>query len=321
MDTASDNEVNGILQVISRLNSPELFEQPVDVVRAEMARIHQKLDMKEKPEVREITELHVPVSDGSVVGVRLYLPDSPHEVLPLLVYFHSGGYVLGDVDMLDSFTRLIARDACCCVASVEYGRAPEFKFPSPINQGLDVVCWMHANADRLGIDPARIAIGGDSSGGTISIGIARLLAKRGGPALKKVFTWYPGVGDLGDTESARAFGSGYLLTQSLQAWTWRHYLNDATELSDPLVQPILATDFDGFPPLYVMSGGLDARRDGNKQFAEKVAACGVDTVYDCAEGALHGFLFMLGAHTENGLPAARRSVEHIRQTFWPGPTS
>ena len=310
------NTVQSILEVMKSFHSADFYTETVDSIRAEIARINQSLDMKEKPSVGEITEIIIPVNNDPALKVRLYKPETPLTVLPLMVYFHSGGYVLGDVDMLDTFTRLIARNACCCVASVEYGRAPEFKFPSPINQGVDVVCWMHDHAEELGIDRSRIAVGGDSSGGTISIGIARILAKRGGPALTKVFTWYPGVGDLADTESARAFGSGYVLTQNLQSWTWQHYLNDESELRNPLVQPKLATDYEGFPPLYVMSGGLDARRDCNKHFAEKVAAYGIDTTYDCAEGALHGFLFMLGAHAE-GLAGAERSVEHIRQTFWP----
>jgi len=311
-----ESEAQRILKVLEDFHSPTFFDQPIDVIRDEWTRLFRTLDMDPKPIVKNISEISVPLADGSSLTVRLYRPDSPQQVLPLMVYFHAGGYVCGDVELLDTFTRLIARDACCCVASVEYGRAPEFKFPSQIYQGLEVVCWLNDHAGELGIDPSRIALGGDSSGGTISIGMARLLAKRDGPSLKKVFTWYPGVGALGDTESARKYGSGYLLSQELQVWTWQRYLNDQSELTDPLVQPMRATDYEGFPPLYVMSGGLDARRDDNKLFAEKVAGYGVDTTYDCAEDALHGFLFMLGAHTEKGLPAAERSVEQIRKTFW-----
>lgn len=249
------------------------------------------------------------------LALRLYTPSAaPDGPLPAYIHCHAGAYVAGDLDLLDSFCRLMCEGAGCLVVSVDYRRAPEAKFPLPIEDCYAAVAWLADQAGDLNIDPARIAIGGDSSGGTLATVTCRLARDRDGPAISHQLLWYPGVGSLGETESERLFGDGYFPQNSLVKWSMSQYLNDLSEAPDTRVQPIRLEDMAGLPPAFIMTAGYDGRRDANLQYAERLRDAGVPTEFWCADSTIHGFLFMLGGLSA-GRAAADFSAAHLRRVF------
>ncbi len=259
---------------------------------------------------------------GSIVPVRLYrpkgsgagaLPIPGANALPIMVFFHAGGYVFGTLDGLDSFCRLMTREAGCLVASVDYRLAPEAKFPGAHEDAYAATCWIAEHAAAIGADPARIAVAGNSSGGTLAISVAALARMRGGPAICQQMLWYPGVGSAGDTESMKQLSEGYFLNARLMKWSMGHYLNDPSELENPLIQPLRRDDLSGLPPMFLMTAGFDPRRDDNKIYADRLAAAGVPTEFRRLD-TIHGFMFML-AGIPAAVDAAVESAHYLRDVF------
>lgn len=254
-------------------------------------------------------------ANGTALNVRFYRPRPLAEgPLPLLVYFHAGGYVLGDLETLDSFCRVMAHHAECIVMSVEYRLAPEHRFPVPLEDCYAATLWAWENASFIGADAARIAVGGDSSGGTLAIITSYLAQQRGKPEICHQFLWYPGVGSAGPSESSEKFSKGYFLESDLVLWSMHNYLNSKEEMLDPRVQPLRISDLSRMPPTFLMTAGFDARRDDNAIYAQKLRDAGVPVVFECVESTIHGFLFMLKSISV-ARDAAVRSAAHARGVF------
>ncbi len=267
-----------------------------------------RFDMAEKPPVGQVEDTVITVrhSGGEAeLGMRLYRPKGAGaEPLPAYLHCHAGAYVAGDLDLLDSFCRIMCEGARCLVAAVDYRRAPEAKFPLPLEDCYSALTWLADNAATLGIDPARLAIGGDSSGGTLATATCQLVRDRGAPDLCHQLLWYPGVGSLGPTESETAFGADYFPQTKLGKWSMMNYLPAGADPTNPLVQPILLDDMAGLPPAFIMTAGFDGRRDANLQYAERLRDAGVPTEFYCLDSTLHGFLFLLG-----GISVARQAAD------------
>lgn len=280
-----------------------LHERSVDEVREWFENVIPKLALDEQPQVASVRDLSIPVRDGNI-DIRIYRPTLSKEPLPAIVCLHASGYVFGGLDTIDDFCRLMADGADCVMIAVDYRRAPEHKFPGPVNDCFDAFSWVADNAAELNIDPKRIAIGGDSSGGTMAAVVSVLARDEGGPEICHQLLWYPGTGSLGPTESSEAYSFGYFLENPLQFWSVKHYLNDKAELMDPRVQPLRFDDLSNLPPCYLMTAGFDPRRDDNAKYATRLKDSGVPVTFTCVESTIHGFLFMLGK-----LPVAQQAVE------------
>ena len=267
-----------------------------------------RFDLAEKPPVGVVEDITITLAhSGETVdlGMRLYRPSGPiDQLLPVYLHCHAGAMVAGDLDLLDSFCRIMCEGARCLVAAVDYRRAPEAKFPLPLEDCYGALAWLAENAAALNIDPPRLAIGGDSSGGTLATVTAQLARDRGGPALCHQLLWYPGVGSLGPTQSETDFGADFFPQTALGKWSMMHYLPEGGDPTDPLVQPILLENMAGLPPAFIMSAGFDGRRDANLQYAERLRDAGVPTEFFCLDSTLHGFLFLLG-----GIPVARQAAD------------
>jgi acetyl esterase len=309
-----DDDTRALLRELYDRGGGELAALSVAQARAWWDREFEALALSPLPELGAIEPQTIDV-DGARIGARLYRPaEGRAKHLPMLVFYHAGGYVFGTLETMDSFCRLMTAGAGCLVLAVDYRRAPEHKFPVPLEDCYQATLWAWKNAERLGADPDRIAVGGDSSGGTMATVICHLARQRGAPEICHQFLWYPGVGSAGPSQSAKQYATGYFLENDLAIWSMKHYLNDMSELTDPRVQPIRFENFEGLPPAYLMTAGFDPRRDDNARYAERLSAAGVPVSFVCIETTIHGFLFML-----NGIRAAReaaaQSAEYARAAF------
>ncbi len=305
-------------KVLARLDGPGI-PQCADMTPAEARRwmgdFMADMQLDPLPNVGAVEMLAATGPEpGSTVPVRLYRPEGGGtDPLPIMMFFHAGGYVFGDLDGMDSFCRLMCREAGCLVASVYYRLAPEGKFPAAHEDAYAATCWIAEHAAEIGADARRIAVAGNSSGGTLAISVAALALERGGPAICQQMLWYPGVGSAGDTESMKQLSEGYFLTGRLMKWSMGHYLNDPSELENPLIQPLRREDVSKLPPMFLMTAGFDPRLDDNKVYADRLAAAGVPTEFRRLD-SIHGFMFML-AGIPAAVDAAVESARYLRDVF------
>jgi acetyl esterase len=244
--------------------------------------------------VARVTNLSIPGPAGAIPA-RHYRPADPDA--PLLVFYHGGGWVIGDLDTHDDVCRKFCRDGGVHVLSVDYRLAPEHKAPAAADDAFTAYQWALENAAGLEADPARVAVGGDSAGGNLAAVVSQLARNEHVrlPALQVLI--YPRTDFVGETRSQTLFAGGYFLTKRDIAWFCGKYLDGAqVDRSDPRVSPLLADDLSGLPPALVLTGGFDPLRDEGNQYAEAMRAAGV--VVDLREfgSLIHGFanFFPLG---------------------------
>lgn len=244
----------------------------------------------EKEPVHAVRDLAVP-GPGGTINVRLYHPSAAQD-LPLVVFFHGGGFVICDLETHDPLCRSLARASGCAVASVEYRLAPETRFPGPLEDCYAATRWLADHARDIGVDAARLAVCGDSAGGNLAAAVALLARDRGGPNLRHQALIYP-VTDLGcDSASSRELAVGYMLTRDMMRWFAECYLGDPSRAADPLASPLKATDLAGLPPATVITAEFDPLRDEGEAYAARLRAAGVPVVARRYLGMLHGFLSM-----------------------------
>ena len=236
-----------------------------------------------------VERLEIPGPAGTIPA-RLYVPlggsDGPG---PLLVYFHGGGWVIGDLDTHDSVARFLAANAELPVLSVDYRLAPGHPFPAPVDDAFAAFRWAVENAGELGVDPARVAVGGDSAGGNLAAGVSLIARDEDGPAPAVQLLLYPVTDAIGGQESRRLFADGFLLTSSDMDWFEGHYLPDAAAGQDPRVSMLRAEDLSGLAPAYVTTAGFDPLRDEGETYAERMREAGVPVALRRHPGLIHGF--------------------------------
>ena len=235
-------------------------------------------------DVAEVRELEIPTPAGTIPA-RLYRPDGDGP-LPLVAYFHGGGWMLGSIDSFDTVVRALANRAGAIVVSVGYRLAPEHRFPAGLDDCLCATRWLAANAGELGGDPQRLAVAGDSAGGNLATVVARRL--RGEVDLRMQALIYP-VTDAGcNTASYREFGERHGLTAASMQRFWNLYLDGAEGL-EPDASPLRADDLAGVAPAFVLTAGFDVLRDEGEAYAEALREAGVETASRRFDGAIHGF--------------------------------
>jgi acetyl esterase len=249
-------------------------------------------------------EAAAPGPAGSV-RVRLYHPerDPPHAAL---VYFHGGGWVLGDLDTHHALAHALAARGGCLVASVDYRLAPEHPFPAAVEDACTATAWLVQNAQRLGVDRRRIAVGGDSAGGNLATVVARRARDDGGPALALQVLVYPVTDCDFETGSYRENATGYLLTREAMVWFWNHYLGAPGTTDHPDAAPLRAGDLSRLPPALILTAEYDPLRDEGEAYAERLRAAGVPVTLRRYPGMVHGFLRMTAA-----VDGARSALEEI----------
>lgn len=229
--------------------------------------------------------------------IRIYRPEVGG-VLPALVAFHGGCWIVGNIDLVDRPFRALANATGCVVVSVNYQKAPEHPFPVPLDDCHAGFRWTVEHATELGIDPTRVGVVGDSAGGNLAAAVC--LQSRGteGPLPAAQVLIYPAVDRSLDTPSARECAEGYGLTTLDMAWSWQEYAPDPADRDDPLVSPLRATSLAGLPPAVVVTAGFDVLRDEGIAYVERLRADGVPVAHHHYPGTIHGFLWMQAAVDE-----------------------
>jgi acetyl esterase len=283
-------EVQLALKLLALGGEPPLEELTPASARAQIA--HDAQAFKGRPfDVSSVQELRVAGPEGEL-GARLYVPYE--ETTALLVYFHGGGFVVCDLETHDNTCRLLASRAGVRVLSVDYRLAPEHRFPAAIDDAFTAFRFAVEHATELGCDPDRIAVGGDSAGGNLAAGVARLAALDGGPAPAFQLLFYPWLDLTAKRASYRLFGEGFFLTEAELDWYRAHYVPSDADAHDPRCSPLLADDWAGAAPAYIATAGFDPLRDEGEEFATRLREAGVRAVVRRHRGLIHGFVNVVG---------------------------
>ena len=237
-------------------------------------------------------------------GLSRFGPTGRKAPLPALVYFHGGGWVIGDLDTHDVLCRQLANGARCAVFSVDYRLAPEARFPAAVEDCIAATQWVAAQAKTLAIDAERIAVGGDSAGGNLATVVALAAREAGGPKLCYQLLIYPATDQRMGFPSIEKKGAGYLLTKKGMEYFRSHYLPKESDWLDWRASPYLARSLAGLPPAYVLTAGFDPLVDEGRAHAERMAKEGVAVEYKEYPDMVHGFLLFGGA-----LDTANAAVE------------
>lgn len=267
------------------------------------------------PEVDAVRELAARGPAGPI-PLRLYRGlGTAAGALPVLVYFHGGGWTIGDLDTHDIVCRTLANRARCAVIAVDYRMGPEHKFPAAVEDCIAATRWVAEQGAALGVDAARIAVGGDSAGGNLATVVAISLRDAGGPPLAFQALVYPATDQRMDSASHAKFGEGYLLTRNNMLWFRDNYLAPA-DYEDWRASPIRAADLARLPPAHIITAGYDPLVDEGRAYSDRLVAAGVPVLYECFEGMAHGFLTM-GGVVAAANHALYRLAQSLAQAFKP----
>jgi acetyl esterase len=214
--------------------------------------------------------------------------------LPALIYFHGSGWVVANIGVCDSFSRALANRTGCVVVAVNYQKAPEHKFPIPLDDCYAATRWVFDNASALGVDSGRIGVIGDSAGGNLAAAVTLRARDEHGPQLAYQVLIYPAVQYGWDTPSALANAEGFLLQRASMAYFWNHYVRNPSDGMHPYCSPLAAEDHSGLPPALIVSAEFDPLCDDGRNYADKLAAAGVLVKFSLYKGMIHGFLWMSG---------------------------
>jgi len=247
------------------------------------------------PAVGEVRELSADGPHGAI-PLRLYRPLKPVEAagtkLPVLVYYHGGGWVIGDLDTHDTLCRELANGSGCAVVAVDYRMAPEHRFPTAVDDSLAALRWVRREASALGLDPERIAVGGDSAGGNLAAVVALTARDAGDPPIRFQLLIYPATDMRRGAPSHTTNGTGYLLTRDTITYFHDHYIDDLKHDHDWRASPLLHGDLANLPPALVLTAGYDPLRDEGHQYAVALTQAGNRASYLCFERQIHGFITM-----------------------------
>ncbi|HKS91460.1 MAG TPA: alpha/beta hydrolase [Tepidiformaceae bacterium] len=261
--------------------------------------------------VKRVEDRVFPGPSGDV-PVRIYWPDAEGP-RPLLVWYHGGGWVIGNLDGADYGCRIMTNAASAVVVSVDYRLAPEAKFPSAPEECYAALQWAVANAAELGADAGRVAVGGDSAGGNLAAVVSLMARDRKGPKVGLQLLVYPVTDYDFETQSYNDNAEGYLLTKDSMVWFWGHYVHTPEEARHPHASPLQAEDLTGLPPALVITAEYDPLRDEGEAYAKRLTEAGVKVTAKRFDGQIHGFF--ANPAIDDGREAALMAAGAIKQTL------
>jgi acetyl esterase len=270
---------------------PEFRSQPLAEVRANFDKTAAALPkLNEKVAKIETRSL-------GAFKVRVYTPEGKGP-WPALLYLHGGGWVLGDLESHDDVCRSLAHRTPCVVVSVDYRLSPEVKYPVPLDDCETALRWLADHSAELAVDPAKVAVGGDSAGGNLAAGLALRIRDKGGPRIAYQLLIYPATDRSVGRDSHREFATGFGLTRSNMQWFWDCYLTTTAERDNPEVSPLRATSLKRLPPAFVLTAHSDVLRDEGEEFARQLHAAGVPVRCVRYRAMNHGFIRMGGVYPQ-----------------------
>ncbi|MGO9499544.1 MAG: alpha/beta hydrolase, partial [Solirubrobacteraceae bacterium] len=294
-------EVQLVLSLLARRKEPPL--ETMSPADAREARRRLTAVFGGKPvAVRAVQDLEIDNAAG--LWARHYRPPEPGGPHPLLVFYHGGGFLYGDLDTHDGVCRLLCRHAGAHVLAIDYRLAPEHPFPAAVDDARTALRWAYANAERLGADPSRVGVGGDSAGGNLAAVVSQLAARDGGPAPVLQLLIYPATDFTVRRRSRELFADGFLLTDAEMNWFEDQYLGaERTQASDPRASPLLAEDLSGLAPAFVVTAAFDPLRDEGEAYVDALRAAGTPATLRRFPGFIHGFI--------NGAGVSRSSRDAV----------
>ncbi|MEL6256853.1 MAG: alpha/beta hydrolase fold domain-containing protein [Bacteroidota bacterium] len=242
-------------------------------------------------ELAEIRDEQIGMRDGEEIRIRIYRPSEKKD-LPLILFYHGGGFVLRSIESHDLVCRRIARDNQAVVVSVGYRLAPEFKFPIPHQDCYDATLWAVEHADELGANANELTVMGDSAGGNLATVVSILARDLKGPKIKKQVLIYPCTDARLNHPSIDTFGKGYFLTKPLMQWFVDHYKSKKEDVLDPLMSPFLMKDLSNLPPAFLCTAALDPLKDEGAAYAKRLKEAGNQVVFKEYPHVIHGFFNM-----------------------------
>ncbi|WP_319455847.1 MULTISPECIES: alpha/beta hydrolase [unclassified Mycobacterium] len=301
-----DPDAEALVTAVRATDQPALWQRGVELARAYIE--ERAAAAPPGPRVDCVEDASVPLADRSI-AVRIYRPDAV-TALPVVVYFHGGGWVLGSVESSDAFCRRVVDTAPCVLVSVDYRLAPEHPFPAAIDDAVGAIEWARAHAKWWGGDPERLIVLGDSAGGNLATVATRRLLGEGKDVVARQILAYPSVA-ADRRPSAAGLGAEWPLTDADRAWFFEHYVPDDTMRSDPDVAPLLA-DVAGMPPTTLLLGGCDPVVSEGIEYAKHLAMAAVSVDVHLYTGQIHGFL----TFDESVLAGSREALELVAIAIW-----
>jgi acetyl esterase len=282
-----DPQVEAHLERLAGTGFADLHKLPREQVRAGMRRMSGALGRPES--VAQVEDRVIRTATGDF-SIRLYHP-APDQIRPVIVFFHGGGFVLGDLDTHDGLARALANAAGAVVVSVDYPLAPENKYPAARNAAYAATKWVADHAAEVRGDASRLAVAGDSAGGNLAAVVALMARDAGLPEITFQLLIYPDLDFRRSNKSIREFaGKWGNISREAQNWFMDHYLNHEGEKLDPLVSPVLAANLAGLPRTFVITAEYDALRDEGEEYGRLLQGAGVDAVVRRYDGMIHEFL-------------------------------
>ena len=310
---ALDPQVQVLLDLARKAALPEVWQLTPDQGREQYATRVNKLKFNEA--IFRTEDRRIP-GPGSDIPIRVYTPRElkSGEKLPVLLWFHGGGFVIGSIDTHDSACRMLANKSDCLVVSVDYRLAPEHKFPAGVEDCQAAMKWTALHAVEFGGDASCMAVGGDSAGGNLAAVMAILARDAAHPKLVFQLLIYPCVAPEPETGSHHKFKEGYILSRNSITWFYKQYLRSGKDVNDFRFAPLMHDDLSALPPALIIVAGYDPLRDEGIEYAKKLIEAGNRVRLSNFEGMVHGFYLMGGA-----LDAARRAVaesaDALREAF------
>jgi acetyl esterase len=297
-------EVEILLDEMEAQGLPDTAAVSVPTAREFLRDLH----VTEEPveQVASVDDVAIPGPAGEI-PLRIYRPgrDGPY---PVLVYFHGGGWVVGDLDTVDEACRVLANEVGCVVVSVDYRLAPEHPFPAAVEDCYAATEWVADNADALLGDPDRVAVAGDSAGGNLAASVSLAARNLDGPDLTHQCLIYPVTDHNFDTDSYHENAEDYFLTRDAMKWFWDHYLDSPFDGANPYASPLRADDCSDLPPATVMTCEFDPLRDEGEAYADRLEDAGVPVSRIEYDDMIHGFFLMIESPP---LDAAREAVDDV----------
>jgi acetyl esterase len=305
------------LHLIEQQGVPPIHTLSVADARA-FSRERRSFTQPPPPDVGRVRDLQATGPNGPI-SLRLYRPlgASDATLLPVLVYFHGGGWVIGDLDTHDTLCRELANLARCAVVAVDYRLGPEHRFPAAVTDCIAATRWVRDHAGELALDASRLAVGGDSAGGNLAAVVSIDARDHGDLPIAFQLLIYPATDQHRNAPSHAENGQGYFLTQDSMDYFVGHYIADAAQYSDWRASPLLHPDLSSLPPALVLTAGFDPLRDEGAAYAQRLTAAGNHAGYVLFARQIHGFVTMGGMIDEANTAVALCAAE-LRRVLKPG---
>ncbi|HEX4606026.1 MAG TPA: alpha/beta hydrolase [Candidatus Angelobacter sp.] len=304
-----DPKTQWFLKFLESMGRPQIFEVSLAEAREMYGKSQALAPVIKQPAL--IEDRTISVGAGNL-KLRIFRPEGNTGRLPVVMYFHGGGWVLGDADTFDYYMRELTNGSGAAVVFVEYSRSPEVRYPVALEECYAATKWVAEHGGTLNLNGAQIAVAGDSAGGNLATAVCILAAKRGGPEITAQVLIYPATGSDFNSSSFEQFATGYLLTRESSQWFWKQYAPDSSVESQPTACPLQGTmdDLRDLPPALIITAECDVLRDEGEAYARKLMAAGVPVTCTRYLGAIHAFM---GINALADTPPTRAAWAQVNQ--------